>query len=185
MLLPNKDQHMIRLSDTQRILLSNAAQRETGSVLPLPSALKPGGGTTKALAALLKHGLANEREITDPAAAHRNEGDSHFGLFLTPAGVSAIGVEPDGFEASNSSQPLPAATPSTEPASAARRPSKSATVAALLTRPDGATSAELIEATGWLPHTTRAALTGIRKKGHQVTRGKRDGVTCYRIAGQA
>jgi hypothetical protein len=57
-------------------------------------------------------------------------------------------------------------------------------VLALLSRPDGATLPELIAATGWLPHTTRAALTGIRKKGHHVARTKRDGATCYRVVGQ-
>ena len=40
----------------------------------------------------------------------------------------------------------------------------------------------LVEATGWLPHTTRAALTGLKKKGHTVTKDKRDDVSCYRIA---
>ena len=52
---------------------------------------------------------------------------------------------------------------------------------ALLQRPEGATLAELIAATGWLPHTTRAALTGIRKKGHAVERSKRGQETCYRV----
>ena len=51
-------------------------------------------------------------------------------------------------------------------------------VIGLLVRGGGATLPELIDATGWLPHTTRAALTGIRKKGHVVERTKRDGVTC-------
>ncbi len=32
----------------------------------------------------------------------------------------------------------------------------------------GATLAELVAATGWLPHTTRAALTGLRKRGYAV-----------------
>ena len=41
--------------------------------------------------------------------------------------------------------------------------SKSAAVIALLQREQGATLAEMIEATGWLPHTTRAALTGLKK----------------------
>jgi len=40
---------------------------------------------------------------------------------------------------------------------------------------------ELVTATGWLPHTTRAALTGLRKKGHVVEKTKRDDATCYRI----
>jgi hypothetical protein len=41
----------------------------------------------------------------------------------------------------------------------------------------------MVEATGWLPHTTRAALTGLRKKGHAVDRRKRNDVTCYHLEG--
>ena len=59
--------------------------------------------------------------------------------------------------------------------------SKIASVIALLEREQGASLAEMVEATGWLPHTTRAALTGIKKKGHVIAKDKRDGVTCYRI----
>ena len=39
----------------------------------------------------------------------------------------------------------------------------------------------MVKATGWLPHTTRAALTGLKKKGHTIQRDKRGDVTCYRI----
>ena len=60
--------------------------------------------------------------------------------------------------------------------------SKIALVADMLRRKSGATLAELVAATGWLPHTTRAALTGLRKKGHDIERGSRDGVTIYSIA---
>ncbi len=47
----------------------------------------------------------------------------------------------------------------------------------------GATLDALIEATGWLPHTTRAALTGLRKRGFVIER-ELDDVrgTFYRIA---
>lgn len=55
-------------------------------------------------------------------------------------------------------------------------------IIALLLRPEGATLAEMTEATGWLAHTTRAALTGLRKKGHTIEKTKRGDVTCYRIA---
>ena len=74
------------------------------------------------------------------------------------------------------------AVPSTKPANAQRAGTKSAAVIALLSRPNGATLDEMIAATGWLPHTTRAALTGLKKKGHVIVRGKRGDVTCYRIA---
>lgn len=63
-----------------------------------------------------------------------------------------------------------------------RAPSKIAAVIALLEREQGATLAEMVAATGWLPHTTRAALTGLKKKGHVITKDKRGNVTCYRIA---
>ena len=41
-----------------------------------------------------------------------------------------------------------------------------ARVVGLLQRDRGATLAEIIAATDWLPHTTRAALTGLRKRGY-------------------
>lgn len=63
-----------------------------------------------------------------------------------------------------------------------KRSTKSATVLGLLSREQGATLPELIEATGWLPHTARAALTGLRKKGHAIERRKRDDVTCYHLS---
>ena len=76
----------------------------------------------------------------------------------------------------------PLSLPSVKPASAQPTGTKSAAVIALLTREDGATLDEMITATGWLPHTTRAVLTGLKKKGHDIVRGKRGEVTCYRIA---
>ena len=49
-----------------------------------------------------------------------------------------------------------------------------ARVIALLERDHGATIAELIAATGWLAHTTRAALTGLRKRGYAVAIDRSD-----------
>lgn len=78
-------------------------------------------------------------------------------------------------------------TKKTTPAASAPAPreSKIAKVLALLQREQGATLAEMIEATSWLPHTTRAALTGLKKKGHKITKDKRDDATCYRIGSKA
>lgn len=74
------------------------------------------------------------------------------------------------------------ADPAVRPESPVQRgPSKIDRVLALLRSEGGATLAEMVEATGWLPHTTRAALTGLRKKGHVLTKDKRGEVTCYRI----
>ena len=62
--------------------------------------------------------------------------------------------------------------------------SKTAVVLEMLQRPDGASLGELVAATGWLPHTTRAALTGLRKKGYAVASEKIDDVRRYRIEGE-
>ena len=60
---------------------------------------------------------------------------------------------------------------------------KQARVIALLQRDTGATLDELVAATAWLPHTTRASLTGLRHKGFVLDRSKReDGTTVYRIS---
>lgn len=65
--------------------------------------------------------------------------------------------------------------------SAAKALPKSVAVVGLLQREQGATLTELVKATGWQPHTTRAMLTGLRKKGHAIQRGKRGDVTCYQL----
>src|SRR5208283_2706792 len=64
-----------------------------------------------------------------------------------------------------------------------REGSKLDRVLAMLSATSGATIAEMIAATHWLPHTTRAVLTGLRKRGCElnVTRRERDGASVYRI----
>lgn len=55
-------------------------------------------------------------------------------------------------------------------------------VKTLLERKRGATVKEMMEATGWLPHTTRAVLTGLRKRGFDIERETVKGKpTIYRI----
>ena len=63
-----KDDAMTKLSDTQSIILSAAAQRADGNVLPLPGSLR-GGAATKVVAALLARGLIREQIIDSPRKA--------------------------------------------------------------------------------------------------------------------
>jgi hypothetical protein len=65
---------------------------------------------------------------------------------------------------------------------AAKADSKTARVIALLQRQEGASVDELVAETGWQSHTTRAALTGLRKKGHAISSEKVDGVRRYHAA---
>jgi hypothetical protein len=167
---------MPKLNDTQLILLSTAAQRAVGSLLPLPEVLASAGvRATKAIASLIKGGHAAERETSDTAMVYRTDGDISFGVFITDTGKNAL-------DAGSAEAPAPTPVPG---ASKPERATKSAAVVALLGREHGATLTELIEATGWLPHTTRAALTGLRKKGHTVGKTKAEGVTTYFIVTEA
>ena len=63
-----------------------------------------------------------------------------------------------------------------------KRQTKQALVLSLLQNKDGVPINAIVEATGWLPHTARAALTGLRKKGHAVVRTKINSETRYMIS---
>jgi hypothetical protein len=127
-----------------------------------------------------------------------------YALKLTAAGVKAIVLEDSGpseVEAKRRTDiPAPLVDPKVnhgsdraaavdEPGSDGaasplppRRGTKIAQVIDLL-QGGGATIAELIAATGWLPHTTRAALTGLRKRGYGVGLDRSDQArgSLYRI----
>ena len=64
-----------------------------------------------------------------------------------------------------------------------RASTKRAVLIGMIERPEGASVAELGQRLGWLPHTVRAAMTGLRHAGHAVTRSKdAEGQSVYRLA---
>lgn len=66
-----------------------------------------------------------------------------------------------------------------------RTDTKVATLIALLARAGGVTLDQMVAATGWQPHTTRAALTRLKARGYTITSVKIDGVRTYRAIGLA
>ncbi|MEK7414566.1 MAG: DUF3489 domain-containing protein [Planctomycetota bacterium] len=162
-----------KLSDIQILLLTTASAREDGSVLP-PSDLlgELSVRVRKAIDGLLRRGLVEEIPAGSPEQVWRSEGGQQIGLGITEAGKAVISSPP--------ADPMPETLASAPPVPI----TKISSVLSLLQRQDGATLNEIVEATGWLPHTTRAALTGLRKKGHAIAKERRNDVTCYRI-GQA
>ena len=173
---------MTKLSDTQAIILSAAAQRLDGNALPLPGSLR-GGAAVKVVGALLSRGLIRER-ITDglrkaDAAMNtvwRNEPDgSGVLLLVTAAGLDAIGIEqgPDPAETAavepapkkrgRSRKTAPAGA-DVAPAPKTRDGTKQAQVIAMLSRREGATIAQIVEATEWRSHTVRGFFAGALKK---------------------
>jgi predicted ArsR family transcriptional regulator len=72
----------------------------------------------------------------------------------------------------------------TSRAPSAGRPAstKRAKLIGMLERAEGASVAEIGQQLGWLPHTVRAAITGLRHRGREVTRGKdENGKSIYRL----
>jgi hypothetical protein len=198
---------MSKLTDTQLVALSTAAQRDDGAVV-LPDRLK-GGAAAKVMKPLLGKGLVKEIRAKPGMPVWRRDEDEarSFTLAITRAGREAINVESQD-EAGDPPSDTAAAGRPTKAGSRARnrrlrtsqskrRPgsvvpatvtagpragSKLAVVVGMLCRSRGATIDAIVSATGWLPHTTRAALTGLRKRGYQVERERpEDGKTLYRI----
>jgi hypothetical protein len=79
-----------------------------------------------------------------------------------------------------------ATKPEAKPEKPAARPSsKSETILALLRKKGGATSAELMDATGWQAHSVRGFISAVvsKKLGLKVESAKReDGVRAYSLA---
>jgi hypothetical protein len=177
----------IKFNDAQLVLLSAASQRDDHCLVP--STAPKRGQAHRAVARLLKAGLV--REIRAKAGApiwRRDEETRHtYALKLTAAGAKAIAVD-DTEAAERRAEPhedrlIVSVNPKPEPGSdlaaareapdggvvsspsSPRSGTKIAQVIDLLRRSDGVTLPELVAATGWLPHTTRAALTGRRKRG--------------------
>ena len=197
----------IKLTDTQLVMLSAAAQREDRSLTP-PENLK-GGAAHKVAAKLIAAGLVKEiqAKVGTPVWRRDEQTGQPYALKLTAAGAKAIAVDPaddvkpagdeerPGMEVDRSStgaQPDLAAAgafaaPSAQALASPRAPrvgTKLAEAVEMLGATEGATIAELSEAFGWLPHTTRAVLTGLRKRGYALSLERSDAGrgSAYRIA---
>ena len=183
----------IKLTDTQLAMLSAAAQREDRCLVALPK-LK-GAAAQRIANKLIFAGFVEEMEAKSKGPIWRRDTETGqaYALKLTVAGA-AIGLD-DGAGSENaynetgaienrdqvavSSEAATGDQPqSNEPTSVGpitpRGGSKLAQVIGLLQRDHGATIDELIAATGWLAHTTRAVLTGLRKRGYEVEINRKD-----------
>mgnify|MGYP000639830479 CR=1 FL=1 len=177
---------MTKLSDTQTIILSRAAQNEDRIALPLPDSLR-GGAAAKVVGAMISKGFLEEvdADMRKGEPVWRETGDGH-GVMLvaTSAGLAAIGIEPEdanpapaGATDAPTEEPAQDTLTGPEAAPKARTPregTKQATLIAMLRAPDGATIEEIMAATGWQSHTVRGAMAGALKKklGLEVTSEK-------------
>ena len=198
----------IELSTNQKAVLELAVS--TGGRLERYPGNLQGGARTSVVRGLLRNGLvephvdgmhltpAGYEQVgaTPPAAAEK--GDEHDGKAPSKRGGSendaADGAAPmrEGGSAEQAGAGADAEQEDTEPATPAapqkparakRAESKQSLVVGLLTRPEGATIAQIMAATAWQQHSVRGFIAGtVKKKGYQVIstkEGKEERV--YRI----
>jgi hypothetical protein len=180
-------------SDTQSLILSRAATRPGNLALPLPEGLV-GAAAIMVVGKMIARGWLEEVEanLRRSEPMWRETGDGHgTTLIATEAGLEAIGIEPvvaSAVASVRKAQPNAKLAPDdsdTAKPVAIRTGTKQAQIIAMLQRPEGATVAEMVEATGWLAHTVRGSISGAVKKklGLPVTAGKVEGRgTVYKFA---
>lgn len=156
---------MPKLSDTQLIIISNAAARDDCAVLPLPDTLKTKGGAAKAsLKSLLKKGFIQEECVKADRPAWRDDDAQRYGLAVTKAGLEAIGVASDEHTTKRGEKSNPNKAGSSSEPKPDKPGTKQALLVDLLSKPKGVTIDEMVGSTGWQRHSVRGAISGTIKK---------------------
>jgi hypothetical protein len=196
----------IKLTDMQLMMLSAAARRNDRYLVAAPN-LKV-AAARKIASKLTAAGLVREIRAKAAAPVWRRDEDAglSYALRLTAAGEKVIATgessEPEHVDDDSDLRENVALARSlseehsvSDPSSAVgngttswrssypRSGTKLAQVVELLQQDRGASIAELIVLTGWLPHTTRAALTGLRKRGFvtAIDRSDKERGSIYRV----
>ncbi|MFN3994613.1 MAG: DUF3489 domain-containing protein [Tabrizicola flagellatus] len=152
-------------SDTQSLILSRAATRPGNLALPLPEGLV-GAAAKMVVGKMIARGWLEEVEASSSRGEPmwRKTGDGHgTTLIATEAGLEAIGIEPvvaSAVASARKARPKPELTQTPDETDTAkpvaiRAGTKQAQIIAMLQRPEGATVAEIVEATGWLGNPPR------------------------------
>jgi hypothetical protein len=194
----------VKLSDAQLVILSAAAQRPDGALLPLPKSLAGKGAALNRviIETLCQRKLAEERPTMNGAPEwRRGEGQRPLGLFITKSGLLALGInETEETKASQAAASMTRRrkTGAVKPRAKARKASaakskgraaasqsKQDLVIQMLRRRSGVTIEEIIAETGWQPHSVRGFFSGLVKKKLKLpltSEVGKDGVRRYHVA---
>ena len=200
---------MAKLTDTQLIVLSKASQRDDGAGC-LPDGMAKAAARKLATALVAKKVMREVRSKPDMPVWRQDEDNRCFSLVLLKAGRTALGVVEEAAQkvmaqaasgsageavsvaAHNDDEARAASIEDTTPVlnttltttdGTATTGSKRSRVIGMLSSLSGSSLADIVAATGWLPHTSRAVLSGLRKAGFEIERQRVEGAvgSVYRI----
>jgi hypothetical protein len=170
----------ISLNPNQQAILEHAVQDSGGKIAWFPEHIK-GGARAKVLEGLFKRALITP-DGDDWVVA--TEGYDALGLPRPGVLPPTITLDDPELEADVASAEASWQTSAKDKPVRTRADSKQALVIGLLQRSEGATIAQIMEATGWQQHTVRGTLAGTLKKrlGLTITSSKQaGGQRVYRI----
>lgn len=170
----------IALNPNQQAILEHAAQHSGGKIAWFPEHIK-GGARAKVLEGLFKRALITPYGDDWIVAA---EGYDALGLSRPGVLAATNAMDDPELEADVASAEANWQKPAKDKPGRTRADSKQALVIEMLKRPEGATIAQIMEATQWQQHTCRGTLAGTLKKrlGLTITSSKEAGSQrIYRI----
>ncbi len=206
----NTSRKSSNLTDIALVILSGAAQRDDRLVLPVPNSISaPSEKVSKTLKSLLSRGLVAECPAKlEDSVWRTDEQERHLTLRISSAGEEAIAAGPavDVGDSEIASDANPnqllggeqvkknrvvgkAGSVNAKRKTTRSRPqktTKAATILILLRRPQGATIAQLVKATGWQAHSIRGFLSATikTKMRLKIVSERQEGkARRYRVAG--
>ena len=157
---------MTKLSDTQQRILVAASTQPQTDVREHMQDLKSPAIRNKVIESMLKHGLIIEAPDSEEVV-----------YIISAAGLAAIGKEQIAEPANNEAEVEKATEP---PEAKIKVNSKQRIMIEMLSRDEGASIKQMMDATSWLKHSVHGAMANLKKEffakhGKTITGSKTDG----------
>jgi len=159
---------MTKLSDTQQRILVAASTQPRTDVREHMQDLKSPAIRDKVIESMLKNGLIIEATDSEDVV-----------YIISAAGLAAIGKEQIAEPANKEPEPI-AEKPTEQPEEKIKGSSKKQIMIEMLSRDEGASIKQMMDATGWLKHSVHGAMANLKKDffakhGKTITGNKNDG----------